>query len=95
MPTQITQIDNHASGLTTLRVEGDLFIEDARVLERIGAGIRAETGNRVMIDLADLDFLDSESAPYLRRIKETDGFEINGIELFVQTMIDQAERSNA
>lgn len=93
MPTQITQIDNSAQGLTTLRVEGDMLVEDARILETIGVRVRAETGNRIMIDLADLAFLDSESAPLLRRLNERDGFEIQGVEIFLQSLINQAERS--
>lgn len=93
MPTQITQIDNSSQGLTTLRVEGDMLIEDARILETIGVGIRSETGNRISIDLADLDFLDSDSAPLLRRLNELDGFEIQGVEIFLQSVVNQAERS--
>lgn len=92
MPTQITQIDDNANGQTTLRVQGEMLLDDALVLERIGVAIRSETGNRVLIDLADLDFLDSESAPHLRRLHETDGFEIKGIEIFLQTIVNRVER---
>ena len=93
MATQITQIDNAESGLTTLRVEGDLLPDDARVIESIANGIRSETGNRVLIDLADLDFLDSETAPLLRRLDELDGVDIQGVEIFLQTMVNQVERN--
>ncbi len=92
MATQITQIDNAESGLTTLRVEGDLLPDDARVIESIANGIRSDTGNRVLIDLADLDFLDSETAPLLRRLDELDGVDIQGVEIFLQTVVNQVER---
>lgn len=92
MATQITQIDNAESGLTTLRVEGDLLPDDARVIESIANGIRSETGNRVLIDLADLDFLDSETAPLLRRLDEREGVDIQGVEIFLQTVVNQVER---
>ena len=45
-----------------------------------------------MIDLADLDFLDSESAAVLKRLVASDGIELNGIEIFLQSAIDLAER---
>lgn len=90
--TQITQIDNAERGLTTLRVEGDLLPEDARVIESIAIDIRSETGNQVMIDLADLDFLDSETAPLLRRLDEREGVDIQGVEIFLQSMVNQVER---
>ena len=93
MPTKITQVDNSSEGLTTLRVEGDMLVEDARILESIGIRVRSETGNRIIIDLADLDFLDSESAPLLRRLNDLDGFEIQGVEIFLQSVVNQAERS--
>lgn len=92
MATQINQIDDNINGRTVLRVEGDLFEEDARLLERIGLEIRAETGNRVAIDIADLDFLDSEAAPILRRLDHLDGFSLQGMEIFLQTVINEVER---
>lgn len=93
MATQITQIDNAESGLTTLRVEGDLLPDDARVIESIANGIRSDTGNRVLIDLADLDFLDSETAPLLRRLEEREGVDIQGVEIFLQSIVNQVERN--
>ena len=92
MATQITQIDNAERGLTTLRVEGDLLPEDARVIESIAIDIRSLTGNQVMIDLADLDFLDSETAPLLKRLDELEGVDIQGVEIFLQTVVNQVER---
>lgn len=92
MATQINQIDDNANGRTVLRVAGELFEDDARLLERIGLEIRGETGNRISIDVADLDFLDSEAAPILRRLDRLDGFSIQGMEIFLQTVINEVER---
>jgi anti-anti-sigma regulatory factor len=92
MPTEITQIEDNESGNTILRVSGELLFDDAGVLEQIATGIRTDTGKKVVIDLADLDFLDSEAAPVLRRLADTEGFSIEGVEIFLQSSIDQAER---
>ena len=95
MATQINQIDHDEIRTSTLRVEGEMFYEDAVLLERIAVEIRAETGNKVAIDLADLDFLDSDAAPILRRLAELDGFAIEGMEIFLQTAVDSVERHGA
>lgn len=94
VPTQITQLDDEARGVTTLRVEGEMTIDDARLLERIGDDARSQTGHKIVIDLADLHFLDSESAPFLRRLNAPGKFEIQGIEIFLQTVVNQAERQD-
>ena len=65
---------------------------DAELLRRIANDTRALTGNSITIDLADLDFLDSESAPILKRIEDTIGFEIVGTEIFLQTLVNAAEK---
>lgn len=92
MPTHIDQIDDEQRGTTTLRVEGDLMGDDARLIERIGHDIRELTGNRIIVDVADLDFMDSDAAPILRRLDELDGFSIQGMEIFLQTVINEVER---
>ena len=75
-----------------LSVEGDLLLEDALLLERIAGSIVDERDKDVLIDLADLDFLDSDSAAVLKRLTESGRIEINGIEIFLQSAIDLAER---
>ncbi|MEQ1604801.1 MAG: hypothetical protein ABL999_08015 [Pyrinomonadaceae bacterium] len=92
MATQINQIDDNVRGITTLRVEGELLGDDARLIERIGVDIRSETGNDIIVDVADLDFLDSDAAPILRRLDMLDGFSIQGMEIFLQTVINEVER---
>lgn len=91
MPTQITQQESERR--VVLRVEGELLLHDAILLERISTEIRAETGKRIIIDLADLDFLDSESAAVLKRLAGDPAIELQGLEIFLQSAIDQAERT--
>jgi len=92
MPTNITETVQAETGNIMLRVEGDLLLEDALLLERIARSIVDERFENVVIDLADLDFLDSESAAVLKRLVACDGIELNGIEIFLQSAIDLAER---
>ena len=95
MPTQITQIDDPNGDLTILRIEGDLVEADADLIARIALETRSETGNRIKIDLADLDFRDSEAASILKRLESLDGFEFVGVEIFLQSLVNQAERRGA
>lgn len=92
MPTNITESVQADTGKIMLSVEGDLLLEDALLLERIAGSIVDERDKDVLIDLADLDFLDSDSAAVLKRLTESGRIEINGIEIFLQSAIDLAER---
>ena len=94
MPTNINQTRDAERGMTTLRVDGEMFYDDAVLLEKIATCMRDETGDAISIDLADLDLLDSEAAPILKRIGQQDGIEIVGIEIFRQTIVDSAERGD-
>jgi anti-anti-sigma regulatory factor len=95
MPTSITQIDDRERERTVLRVEGEMLLDDALLLERIALGLESEFGRRVSIDLADLDFFDSEAASILKRLDDRYGVEIAGMEIFLQTMVNDAERQGA
>ncbi|MFM9903028.1 MAG: STAS domain-containing protein [Pyrinomonadaceae bacterium] len=92
MATQIKQIDDNENSSTILRVDGEMTHGDALLLERIAMGIRGETNNSITIDLADLNFLDSEAAPILKRLADMDGFAITGVEIFLQSVVNEAER---
>lgn len=92
MPTNITQTIDEIDGHLTLRVEGDMMLDDALLLEKLALEMRAHYGKALTVDLADLDFLDSESAPVLKRLEREHGFSIDGIEIFLQSAIDSAER---
>jgi anti-anti-sigma regulatory factor len=93
MATQITQIDLSDERRTVLRIEGDMLHDDAVLVEKIAASINEQNGNRITIDLADLDYLDSEAASVLRRMGDLDHFEITGTEIFLQSAVDLAERA--
>ena len=95
MPTQITQIRDDDRDVTILRVDGEMFSDDAVLLQKIAIEIRGETGDNIILDLADLDFLDSEAASVLRRLVSLDGFSIEGMEIFLQTVVNNAERHRA
>ena len=91
MPTNITQVEDIEREKTLLRVEGSMTIDDAVLLEKIALDLREEIGKNLTLDLADLNYLDSESAPILKRIEREHGFEIEGIELFVQNVVTETE----
>ncbi len=93
MPTQITQIEDPARNRTILRVSGSLTQLDAELLERLCADLTEISENRIVIDLAELDFMDSDSASVLSRVKDKYPVELEGVHLLVQNAIDLAERS--
>lgn len=93
MPTSITQVEDPERNKTILRVEGEMFLDDALLLEKIALGMREEIGRNLTLDLADLDLLDSESAPILRRMERESGFEIEGLQIFLQKVVDETEKS--
>ena len=92
MPTQITQVEDELRGITIFRIDGEVFPVDAELIGRIALEHHRETGNSIIIDLADVDFLDSETAPLLKRLEDEHGFEFIGIEIFVQNLINAAEK---
>jgi len=92
MPTQITQVEDEERGKTLLRVEGAMMLEDAVLLEKIALDMRSGLGRDITLDLADLDFLDSESASVLRRLEDRHGFELEGMEIFLQTAVNDVEK---
>ena len=93
MATNITQNIDEQTGEVKLRVEGEMTIDDALLLEKLALEMRSHYGRNVTLDLADLDFLDSESAPVIKRLEREHGFTLEGLEIFLQSAIDSAERS--
>lgn len=87
MPTKITQVEDTERDKMMLRVEGEMFYDDAILLEKIALEMRAELGRNITLDLADLDFLDSESGSILKRMERDEGFELEGLEFFLQKAI--------
>lgn len=93
MPTQITRDDGAPGEHIVLRVEGEMFREDAVLIERLAKEIVEEVQTTVVIDLADLDFMDSEAASILKRLQDAFKVEIEGVEIFLQSAVDLAERA--
>jgi hypothetical protein len=91
MPTTLTQIEDPERGKTILHVEGSMTFEDAILLEKIALDMRSQLGKEITLDLADLTFLDSESAPVIKRIERVHGFELEGLEIFLQKAVDDTE----
>ena len=95
MTTRITQLEGRvASGRARLRVEGTLGLADAELLEQVCTDLKTQTGATVTVDLADISFLDSESASVLARLKREQEVDFEGLHFFIQQVIDIAEREN-
>ena len=92
MPTRITEVRTPDGQRTTLRVEGTLGVEDAELVEKICRDLRRETGRSVTLDLADLSFLDSDSAHILCRLRAEQDVSLEGLHLFIQRVIEIAEQ---
>lgn len=94
MPTNITQIEDRRRGKTILRIDGSMTLTDAVLLEKIALDMRERLGKNLTIDLADLHFMDSESAPVLKRLEREHEFEIEGIEYFLQKIVSEVENKH-
>lgn len=91
MPIRITQVDEPGGASTRLRIEGSLYLADAELLENICRDIQQDSGHAITLDLADLSFLDSDSAAVLSRLKRERGVTLEGLHLFIQKVLDLAE----
>jgi len=98
MPLRITQIEGGGDGQLSrkddseilLKVEGSLYLEDAELLERICRDLGAQA-RQITLDLADLSFLDSDSASVLCRLKREQGVNLAGLHLFIAKVIELTE----
>jgi anti-anti-sigma regulatory factor len=106
MPLRITQMEcNHSHEnltekrarvrphdcYTLLKVEGSLYLEDAELLERVCRDIQQQTEQPLTLDLADLSFLDSDSASVLCRLKREQNVTLEGLHLFIAKVIELTE----
>jgi anti-anti-sigma regulatory factor len=92
MTTRITKSESKQN-TTTLKVEGSLHTEEAEVLKRTFAKLRAENGHyQIEIDLSDITFLDTDSAAILCRLQAL-GAELVGLHFFTQRLIELAQNS--
>ena len=92
MPTRITEVRTPDGQPMTLRVEGSLGVEDAELVEKVCRDLRRETGRRITLDLADLSFIDSDSAQILCRLRAEQDVSLEGLHLFIQRVVELAEQ---
>jgi len=92
MPTRITQIGYKTEEKRRLKVEGTLTMADAELLERVCKELCDQSVSCISVDLADITFLDSESASVLCRLKGQ-GIALEGLDLFVQKVVELAEKN--
>ena len=92
MPTRITQVGDQAGAPRRLKVEGTLTLADAELLEDICNELCEQGGSCISVDLADITFLDSESASVLCRLKGR-GISLEGLDLFVRKVVELAEEN--
>ena len=76
---------------TVLKVEGTLRLKDTELLEKICRDVAGHTKCTVTLDLANISFLDSESAAVLCRMKREQGVKLEGLHLFVGKVVELAE----
>jgi anti-anti-sigma regulatory factor len=94
MPTRITQVGDQAGATRRLKVEGTLTLADAELLEGICNELCEQSGSCISVDLADITFLDSESASVLCRLKGR-GISLEGLDLFVRKVVELAEENGS
>jgi anti-anti-sigma factor len=92
MATHITQTESKEGGTVRLHIDGEMLLDDSLLVERLVRQLRADGPREVVIDLADLDFLDSDSATVLRRLAGESGVRIEGVEIFLQSVINDVEK---
>ncbi|SRR5216683_2587544 len=74
-----------------LRVEGTLYRRDAELLERICRDLANQTKKGITLDLANISFLDSDSAAVLCSLKRELGVSLEGLHLFIEKVVELAE----
>lgn len=79
------------SQATVLKVEGTLYLKDAELLEKICRDVAGQTGRPVTLELANISFIDSDSASVLCRLKREQGVRLEGLHLFIENVIELAE----
>ena len=94
MPMRITQVGGQEGANGRLKVEGTLTLADAELLESICNELREQSDSGISVDLADITFLDSDSASVLCRLKRH-GISLEGLDLFVQKVVELAENTDA
>ncbi len=94
MPIHIRELEDIERGIVVLRVEGEITPADALILSKIANEALERHSTALEIDLSDLHFLDSESAPTLLKLAQLPRIEFKGQHVFLQRIIEEAERDS-
>lgn len=92
MPTHIKQTRDEQRGSTTLKIEGELLRDDAALIKTLVVDLLGTPDENIVIDLADLDYLDSEGGHILSNLASLNRVTLEGIEIFLQTAVNEVER---
>jgi anti-anti-sigma regulatory factor len=76
---------------TVFKVEGTLYLRDAELLEKICRDVGDQTKRPVILELAGLSYLDSESAAVLCRMKREQNVSLEGLHLFIEKVVELTE----
>jgi anti-anti-sigma regulatory factor len=88
MTTRITRVEGESASEMVLKLEGVLTVADARLLEEICDDLKRELDYAITIDMSGVNFLGSQSAEILRRLRTMPGLSIEGAHLFVQQILE-------
>ena len=78
---------------TVFKVEGTLYLRDAELLEKICRDVCSQTQRPVTLELAELSYLDSDSAAVLCRLKREQNVSLEGLHLFIEKVLELTEES--
>ena len=78
---------------TVFTVEGTLHLQDAELLEKICRDVGNQTKRPVTLELAELSYLDSDSAAVLCRMKREQNISLEGLHLFIEKVVELTEES--
>lgn len=92
MNIRISQSEDSAAGRTTLRVEGALTADTARLLDDMCAKLLEKPGATIIINVSAVSFINEDGAAVLRRLRQQ-GISFDGCELFTQRVIETVELS--
>ena len=80
-----------ATAPTVFKVEGTLHLRDAELLEKICRDVGNQTKGPVILELAGLSYLDSDSAAVLCRMKRELNVSLEGLHLFIEKVVELTE----
>ena len=78
---------------TVFKVEGTLYLRDAKLLEKICRDVGNQTKRPVTLELAGLSYIDSDSAAVLCRMKREQNVSLEGLHLFIEKVVELTEES--